>query len=206
MMNALILVDVQNDFLPGGALAVKDGDKIIPIINQLVKLPFDHIVATKDWHPAHHGSFATTHKKPLGEKISLMGIEQILWPDHCIQGSYGTEFPKQLDVSRVEEVFLKGIDKNYDSYSTFFDNGHKRSTGLEKYLLDLDVDVLYFAGLASDYCVKYSVLDARKLGFESYVITDAIRGVNLEIDDSEKAIDSMKQAGAHLTDSSKIKL
>lgn len=205
-MNALVLVDIQNDFLPGGALAVRDGDKILPVVNALLKLPFDHVIATKDWHPKDHGSFADVHGKKVGQIIKLQGIEQILWPVHCVQGSYGAEFSDQLHKDKIEEVFLKGIDKTCDSYSTFFDNGHKRSTGLEKYLLDNGVDTVYIAGLATDYCVKYSVMDAIKLGFTTYVITDAIKGVNISPNDSEKSLFAMKEAGAHLIKHDEIHL
>jgi nicotinamidase/pyrazinamidase len=196
--SALIVVDLQNDFLPGGPLAVKEGDTIIPMINDLVHHQFDVKVATKDWHPKDHGSFASSHNKKPGEIILLEGIEQILWPEHCIQGTKGSEFATGWDTNQIERIFYKGIDKTSDSYSTFFDNGHRRTTGLADYLKSKKISDIYIAGLATDYCVKYSVLDARRLGFNTYVITDACRGVNLKSDDSKQAFEEMHQAGAHL--------
>lgn len=204
VMTALLLVDLQNDFMPGGALAVSGGDEILPIVNRLILLPFDFIIATQDWHPAGHGSFASTHHKGAGEIISLNGIPQILWPDHCVQGTKGAEFHPEWDPSKVSRIFHKGIEKNIDSYSTFFDNGHLRSTGLSEYLHKNAIKKLFLAGLATDYCVKYSVLDACWLGFETYVIIDACRGVNLHSLDSEEAIEEMKRAGAHILLSEEI--
>jgi nicotinamidase/pyrazinamidase len=195
-MKALLLVDIQNDFLPGGALAVKEGDQIIPLINKLLEQNFDVIVATKDWHPADHGSFAAVHNKKPGDIINLYGLEQILWPVHCVQGSRGAEFSSKWNSSKVGKVFYKGTDKNIDSYSTFFDNGHLKSTELDTYLKEKKITDIYIAGLATDYCVKYSVLDAAELGYHSFVIADACRGVNLRPGDSERAIDEMRHAGA----------
>jgi nicotinamidase/pyrazinamidase len=202
-VRALILVDLQNDFMPGGALAVKQGNQILPVINALLQLPFDVVVATKDWHPAGHGSFASTHGKKAGEVIELDGIPQILWPDHCIQGTEGAEFHSGWDSSRVEHIFHKGIEKNVDSYSTFFDNENRRSTGLEDYLKKHNVNKVYLAGLATDYCVKYSVLDASQLGFETYVVIDGCRGVDLRPFDSESAVEEMKRV-AHVITSGEI--
>jgi nicotinamidase/pyrazinamidase len=187
-MDALIVVDIQNDFLPGGALAVKEGDKVIPVINRLLDMPFDFKLASQDWHPPHHGSFATTYKKQPGERVKLNGLEQILWPDHCVRGTYGSEFPKSLYSDKFDEIFHKGVDKNIDSYSTFFDNGHQKSTGLDDYLKSNEVTKIYIAGLATDYCVKYSVLDASKLNYEIYVVEDGCRGVNLKPNDSQEAL------------------
>ena len=197
-MKALIIVDLQNDFLPGGALGVNRGDEIIPIINKLLEYNFDVIVATKDWHPPDHGSFAATHKKQVGEHIILAGIYQILWPVHCVQWTQGAELTPLLHAQKIEKIFIKGTDKTIDSYSTFFDNGHKKSTGLEDYLKARNVKDIYIAGLTTDYCVKYSVLDAIKLGFNVYVIEDGCRGVDLQKGDSEKALDEMRQAGARI--------
>ncbi len=198
-MTALIIIDLQNDFLPGGSLAVPEGDKIIEGVNTLLDLPFDTIVATKDWHPSDHGSFADNHqdKKP-GDFIKLDGIDQILWPAHCVQESRGAEFPPKWHSERIHKVIHKGTERNIDSYSCFFDNGHKRSTGLEDYLKKQNAHSLYIAGLATDYCVKYSVLDALELGFDVTVITDACRGIDLEPGDVEKALQEMQNAGAHL--------
>lgn len=198
MKKALLIVDVQNDFLPGGALAVNEGDRIIPLINDLVTYPFDVIVATKDWHPANHGSFAETHQKIVGEHVVLGGIDQILWPTHCVQGGRGSEFAAGWDTTQIDKVIYKGIDPNIDSYSIFFDNGYRRSTGLENYLLEKGIKDLYIVGLATDYCVKYTVLDALRMGFRPYVIVDACRGVNLDPADTQRALEAMRIAGATL--------
>jgi nicotinamidase/pyrazinamidase len=197
-MKALLIVDLQNDFLPGGALEVKSGEEIIPIINKLVHFPFDIIVATKDWHPSDHRSFANNHHKKPGEHINLAGIDQILWPAHCIQGTKGSEFSKGWDTTCIDKVIYKGTDPMIDSYSTFFDNGHLKKTGLESYLKEKGVNEIYIAGLATDYCVKYSVLDSLQLGFITHVIIDACRGVNLHKDDSKEALQQMQRAGANL--------
>lgn len=201
---ALILVDLQQDFMPGGALAVKDGDLVIPVVNQLLNGPFEAIIATKDWHPKDHGSFSQTHNKAPGEVIDLDGLEQILWPVHCVENTPGAEFPPGFDVSKVDRVFYKGTEKNLDSYSTFFDNGKRKSTGLDKYLKEKGIKSVYIAGLATDYCVKYSVLDALKLGFNTYVVIDACRGINLHPDDTLRAIEEMIKYGAHIIPSEKI--
>lgn len=193
--NALILVDLQNDFFPQGALGIPSATEILPIIQQLLHIPFDHIIATKDWHPAHHCSFAKTHGKQPGDVVLLGKTEQILWPVHCVQGSTGADFYPGWDTSRVEQIIHKGTNPNIDSYSTFFDNCHEKETGLERYLKSNDVTNVYLAGLATDYCVKYSALDAVSLGFNTFVIIDACRGVNLSPDDVSHAITEMKQAG-----------
>lgn len=197
-MQTLIIVDVQNDFLPGGNLAISNGDKIIPLIRELVDYPFDLIVATKDWHPANHGSFANNHGKQVGEHVLLAGVDQILWPAHCIQGTWGAEFAPGWDSTNIDTIIYKGTDAGIDSYSTFYDNGHRKSTGLENYLQSKSAHELYIAGLATDYCVKFSVLDAIQLGFKPYVIVDACRGVNLKEDDTQRALDTMQKAGATL--------
>lgn len=197
-MKALLLVDLQNDFMPGGALAVDRADEIIPLINHLIELPFDLIIATKDWHPFDHGSFADNHDKQPGEHIILAGLDQVLWPRHCVQGSHGAEFAPGWNLTKIDKVIYKGIDKDIDSYSTFFDNGHRRSTGLDHYLKDKGIKELYIAGLATDYCVKYSVMDALHLGFNVYVIKEACRGVNLRSNDSKEAFEKMSCAGATL--------
>lgn len=179
-MKALLLIDIQNDFLPGGALAVPDGDVIIPIINQL-QPQFDLVIATQDWHPQGHKSFASNHAgKKVFEKIDLDGLEQVLWPDHCVQGTAGAEFSKQLDMKKVEAVFRKGTNADIDSYSGFYDNGHRKSTGLADYLRGKNIQQVYIAGLAGDYCVYYSAKDALKEGFDTYIIEDATRPINRE--------------------------
>ncbi|CCB86097.1 MULTISPECIES: bifunctional nicotinamidase/pyrazinamidase [Parachlamydia] len=205
-VNALLIVDIQNDFLPGGALPVKDGDQIIPVINQLIELPFSTIVATKDWHPHDHLSFAVHHNKSVGEHVKLLDIDQILWPVHCVQGTTGACFPDNLASHRFIRIFYKGTDKSIDSYSAFFDNGYFKSTGLEAYLKERGVQNVYVAGLTTDYCVKYSALDAENLGFQVYVVTDACKAVNLSPGDEEAALQAMKDAGVRLIKFSEINL
>jgi len=179
-MNALIIVDIQNDFLPGGALAVNKGDEIISIVNKLQKSGyFDLIIATQDWHPQDHGSFASNHpgKKPF-EKILLSELEQILWPDHCVQGTDGADFPKSLDINNIETIFRKGMDKDIDSYSGFFDNGKQKDTGLAAYLKGRNIGEVFITGLAGDFCVFYTALDAIESGFKTILIEDATRSIN----------------------------
>jgi len=203
-MNALILVDLQNDFLPSGALPVPRGDEVIPLANELQQR-FDLVVATKDWHPPDHGSFAANHPgTEPGDRIILDGIEQILWPEHCVQNTHGAEFAPLFDASRIAHVFHKGTERNIDSYSTFFDNAHRRHTGLAHYLEKRGVKNFYLMGLALDYCVKYSALDARQLGFDTHVILDGCRGIDLHAGDIDRALDEMKCAGAVLLNSSDL--
>ncbi|MEM7659145.1 MAG: bifunctional nicotinamidase/pyrazinamidase [Bacteroidota bacterium] len=204
MASALILVDVQNDFVPGGALAVEEGDQIIPLVNQLQQ-KFDLIVATQDWHPADHGSFATNHPdQQPGNVIDLHGLPQILWPVHCVQGEFGAEFVSSLDLSRVAKIFPKGTDVTIDSYSGFFDNGKRKSTGLHEYLQQQGVDAVYVLGLATDYCVKFTALDALELGLTTYLIEDASRGVNLQAGDVQRAVEEMATAGVQVIQSTKV--
>lgn len=203
-MKALLVVDLQNDFLPGGALAVKEGDVIIPVIDKLLHLPFDLKIASKDWHPKDHGSFAPMHNKEPGEHILLDGIDQILWPVHCVQGTRGAEFGPNWDDRQIQKIIYKGTDKNIDSYSTFYDNEHLKATGLHEYLKEHRICDIYVSGLATDYCVKYSVLDALKLGLNVFVIEDACRGVNLNPEDSQKALEEMRSAGAHIINSQQL--
>jgi nicotinamidase/pyrazinamidase len=205
-MNALIIVDLQNDFLPGGALSVPHGDEVIPIANELQQR-FALVLATQDWHPPDHGSFAPNHpgKKP-GDRIILDGIEQILWPVHCVQDTHGAEFAPSFDTNRIARIFHKGIDPRIDSYSTFFDNAHRRSTGLGEYLNERSVKNVYLLGLALDYCVKYSALDARQLGFSTHIIVDACRGIGLEPGDLDHALDEMKRTGTILLESGALPL
>lgn len=206
-MKALLIVDVQNDFLPGGPLGVPDGDKVIPVINSLLEKSFDFILATKDWHPVEHGSFASNHQglKP-GEHVELAGQDQILWPVHCVQETPGAEFAPGWDNGKVHKVFYKGTDKDVDSYSAFFDNAHLRATGLGDFLIENRVDELYIVGLATDYCVKYSVLDALKLGFTVYVIREGCKGIDLNEGDVKKALDEMQEAGARIISAEEIEL
>ncbi len=197
-MTALILVDIQNDFFPGGALAVPHGDDILPAVNALMQLPFDHIIATQDWHPKNHGSFAETHHKPIGSIIDLHGVRQILWPTHCVQNTHGSDFAKGWDHSKIHHVIRKGTDPTVDSYSAFFDNELKSSTGLEKFLKDKHIKTVVIAGLATDYCVKYSALDALNLGFKTIIVPAACRGVNLKPEDSQNALKEIEAVGASL--------
>ncbi len=202
MNRTLIVVDVQNDFLPGGSLEVREGDQVIPVINRLQE-QFDLVVATQDWHPENHGSFASNHegKQPL-EKTDLNGLEQILWPDHCIQESRGAEFAENLDMKRVEAIIRKGMDPGIDSYSGFYDNGHKKTTGLADYLRGRNMDELYVTGLAGDVCVYFTVLDALKEGFTTSLIIDATRPVNKKgFDDT---VNDMKNQGAQILKSAEI--
>lgn len=203
-MKALIIVDVQNDFLPGGALAVKNGDQIIPIINRLQK-KFSLIVATQDWHPDNHGSFAANHAGvEVGEFVSLNGVKQILWPVHCVQESKGAEFHYDLNRNNWSKIIQKGTNPLVDSYSGFFDNNRNGDTGLSDYLKSEGVREIYICGLAADYCVKFTVLDGIDEGFTTYLIQDATKAVNLQEGDFEKALEEMEDQGAILTDSSKI--
>lgn len=196
MKKALLLIDIQHDFLPGGALEVKEGDQIIPVANHLMQEDMDLILATKDWHPQNHGSFADNHEnKHPGEQIILQGVEQILWPRHCVQHSSGAEFPEELNKEAIEKVFYKGTDPMVDSYSAFFDNGRKVSTGLHDFLQTEGVNELHVVGLAADYCVKFSVLDALELGYKVILYKDGTRGVNLAPGDTEKAFEEMTKKG-----------
>ena len=195
MKQALILVDIQYDFLPGGALAVKEGDQIIPIVNDLMS-EFTQIYATQDWHPQDHGSFAANHSdKRIGEIIDLNGLPQVLWPVHCVQNSHGASLSDQLDLSRIDKIFQKGTDKTIDSYSGFFDNGKRKATGMGAFLKAQKIDTLTIVGLATDYCVKYTAMDAVDLGFSVRLVLDASRGVELQEGDVSKAIQEMKAHG-----------
>ena len=178
MTKALIIVDMQNDFLPGGALAVAGGDEIIPEINRLSEL-YDLVVATQDWHPGNHGSFASQHQgaKPY-DTGELAGMPQVLWPDHCVQGSFGAQLSGFLNQKHVEAVFRKGMDPEIDSYSAFFDNGRRKATGLEGYLLGRGVTQVHICGLAADFCVWFTAQDAISLGFDAVILQDAVRAIN----------------------------
>ena len=200
-MKALVIVDVQNDFCPGGSLAVPEGDRVVPIINGLMPR-FDLVVAAQDWHPADHGSFAANHpgRKP-GEVIELDGLEQLLWPVHCVQGTAGAELHPELNRAGITRVFQKGIDRNVDSYSGFFDNGRRQATGLGDYLRQQGVTDVCVCGLATDYCVKATALDALELGFATCLVEDACRGVDLSPGDVERAIAHMAEAGVRVVQS-----
>ncbi len=202
-MKALVLVDLQNDFCPGGSLAVKEGDRIIPLINKLQN-QFELIIATQDWHPKDHLSFASNHQKKVGEVVDLEGLPQILWPDHCVQQSCGAEFVASLETKKINRVFQKGMDRRIDSYSGFFDNGHRKSTGMGEYLKKKRVTEVYVVGLATDYCVKFTALDALRSGFETTLIEDACRGVDLKPGDIQKAVDEMRKNGVKIIHSQDV--
>ncbi|HUF17001.1 MAG TPA: bifunctional nicotinamidase/pyrazinamidase [Thermoanaerobaculia bacterium] len=204
MTKALIMVDIQNDFMPGGALPTREGDAIVEVVNRL-QPHFPLVFATQDWHPQNHGSFASNHPgKTPGEVIDLGGIQQVLWPDHCVQETQGAEFHPDLDVDRIEAVIRKGTDPAIDSYSGFFDNAHRKATGLEEQLRSRDVTDVCVVGLATDYCVRFTTLDALALGFKVAVVRDACRGVELQDGDIESAFEEMRTTGAEIVGSSQI--
>ena len=202
-MKALLIIDVQNDFCPGGALEVPNGDAVVPVINRLSE-QFDIVLQTQDWHPEGHSSFASSHeaKEPF-QTIEMPYGEQTLWPDHCVQGSEGAEFHPDLNTTRTQLVVRKGFRKSIDSYSAFYENDNATTTGLAGYLREREVDTIYAAGLATDFCVKWSVLDGRKEEFEVIVVEDAVRGIDIE-GSIAQAWDEMKQAGAGRTTSSEL--
>lgn len=204
---ALLLVDLQNDFCEGGALAVAQGAQTVNIANRLIALfqsQGKKIVATQDWHPADHGSFASVQNTGPFQQGSLAGLAQTWWPDHCIQQSQGAEFHPQLNIAAASHITQKGCQQEIDSYSAFFDNGHRHDTGLDSWLRQHYVSQLVIMGLATDYCVKYTVLDALNLGYQVTVVTDGCRGVNLQPTDSEQALQQMEQAGARLMTSTAL--
>ncbi len=203
-MKALILVDLQNDFLPGGALAVPEGHQVIPIANKLQAV-FPIVVATQDWHPANHGSFTASHPgKQVFEQVDLNGLPQTLWPVHCVQGTWGAELAAALNHAGIAKIFPKGTDPGIDSYSGLFDNGHRKSTGLGEWLRAQGVNEVFLCGLATDYCVKHTALDAAQVGFKTRLIQDACRGVNLRPDDVQSAIEEMKRAGVVIVQSAEL--
>ena len=203
-MRALVLVDLQYDFLPGGALQVAHGDDTLAVARRMIRR-FDTVVATQDWHPREHGSFAANHPgtQPY-QVIDLNGLSQTLWPVHCVQGSRGAELHDSLDRSRITHVFRKGTDPGIDSYSGLHDNGRRRSTGMGEWLRERGVTELYVLGLATDYCVKFTALDARTDGFDVWLIADGCRGVELAPGDSDKAIAAMRDAGITIVESGDI--
>ena len=193
---ALILIDMQYDFLPGGSLAVPDGNEVIPVINR-IQHDFDLVVATQDWHPDGHRSFASSHPgKKEYDVISLRGQNQVLWPDHCVQGSQGAELTNLLDWRQVAAIFRKGMDPMVDSYSGFYDNHRLNRTGLAGYLRELKVTDIYVAGLAADYCVYYTARDGQELGFNAHFVENATKAIAKETYD--KALDDMKTRGVEI--------
>lgn len=197
MKSALLLVDIQNDFCPGGALPVPEGHLIVPVVNTLMEL-FPVVVATRDWHPPGHISFASRYAKPVMETVDTPYGPQILWPDHCVQGSRGAEFHPALTTAPIRHIVYKGTHPEIDSYSTFFDNARRQQTDLHHYLQEAGVTDLYLCGLATDYCVLYSALDALDLGYATFVVEDACRGVNVDPEDSAKALEIIVAAGGRL--------
>jgi len=194
---ALVVIDLQNDFCPGGALAVTGGDEIVPLVNDMIRNT-EHVVLTQDWHPAGHSSFASSHQgsKPF-EAITMPYGEQTLWPDHCIQGSLGADFHSGLAWTKAELVVRKGFRSAIDSYSAFFENDHKTPTGLAGYLKERGIGAITLVGLATDFCVAYSALDAVKHGLETTVRLDACRGINLN-GSVEAMVKRMREAGVKL--------
>ncbi|MCG2459529.1 bifunctional nicotinamidase/pyrazinamidase [Flavobacteriaceae bacterium F89] len=193
-MKALLIIDVQNDFMPGGALPVPKGDRVVPVINRLQKR-FDLVVATQDWHPKGHSSFASAHEeKEVFDVLKIHGLDQVLWPDHCVQESTGAEFHPQLQTSKIESIFRKGTSQEIDSYSGFYDNAHLKSTGLSGYLKDKGVSEIYIAGLAGEFCVYFSVQDALAEGFSAVLIEDATKPLDREAFEAAK-IDILRKGG-----------
>jgi len=202
-MKALLIVDIQNDFCPGGALAVPGGDKIVPVINKLID-KFDAIIQTQDWHPEGHSSFASSHegKNPY-DTIEMEYGTQVLWPDHCVQGSEGADFHPNLNIKKSQVIIRKGFRKEIDSYSTFFENDQKTTTGLTGYLNQRDITDLYTVGLATDFCVKWSILDGIDEGFNMHIVEDAVKGIDLD-GSVDQAWKEMKEKGVKITSSEEI--
>lgn len=195
---ALLVIDVQHDFLPGGALGVREGDQVVAPINALMA-DFDLVVATQDWHPVDHGSFAANHAgRSPGEVIDLDGLQQVLWPTHCVEGTRGADFATGLRVEQFDRVFRKGTDPRVDSYSGLFDNGHRRATGLADFLRERGVREVSICGIATDYCVKFTALDAVDEGFDVMLLAGACRGVDLAPGDVGSAIEAMRAAGVRI--------
>ena len=201
-MRVMIVVDIQNDFLPGGALEVPRGNEIVGLVNSLMP-HFDLVVATQDFHPENHGSFGQNDAE-IGTLVDLNGLEQILWPIHCVEGTNGAEFSDELRLADIDKVVLKGTDVGVDSYSGFFDNGRKNATELHEYLQEQGVEEAFIVGLATDYCVKFTALDAAELGYRTFLIKDACRGVNLQEGDVERALEQMVEAGVNVVNSNEL--
>ncbi len=208
MKRAFLVIDIQNDFCEGGSLAVPGASEIIPIVNNLIKkfkASGGLIVATKDWHPQTHKSFASNSGGAVGEIGELNGLPQIWWPDHCVQNTAGSDFHPKLQKDYIDVIVYKGTNPEVDSYSSFFDNAKLEKTNLDVILKEKGINTIYIVGLATDYCVKFSALDGIDIGYDVYVVEDGCRGVNLSPDDSRNAIEEMKLKGAKIIKSSDIK-
>ena len=202
---ALIIVDVQNDFCPGGALAVAGGDAIIPVVNEIAP-GFDLVVATRDWHPRGHVSFASAHKgHRTGDQIQVDGEAQVLWPDHCVQGTSGADFHPDLDTRPVNLILHKGTSRELDSYSGFLETDHRTSTGLAAYLRGVEVSEVTVCGLATDYCVLFTALDSVESGFATRLVIDAVRGIDQPEGNLDRALDAMREAGVTFVDSARLR-
>lgn len=203
-MDALIVVDLQNDFMDDGALPVDGAYEVVSVANDAMKR-FDIVIATQDWHPAEHGSFASNHAgMEPGQVIDLDGLSQVLWSVHCVQDDAGSEFVNGLDTEQFTEVFRKGTDPAIDSYSGFFDNGHRKSTGLTDWLRDRGVENVFVLGVATDYCVKFTALDAAEQGFSTSLILDGCAGVDLKPGDIDRAVADMRAAGVRIVQSNDL--
>lgn len=200
---ALLVIDVQNDFIPGGQLAVPEGDRIVPLINRLAE-QFKQVVIAQDWHPAGHASFASSHpgRQPY-EVIQLPYGEQTLWPDHCIQGSRGADFHSGLNLPHAQLIIRKGCNPDIDSYSAFLEADRATTTGLAGYLKERGIDTVYMVGLALDFCVMFSALDARAAGFNTFVVLDACRAIDMN-GSLASAIERMQVAGVGLIQSTEL--
>jgi nicotinamidase/pyrazinamidase len=190
-----LVIDVQNDFCPGGSLAVKDGDQVVPVINLCSRF-FDRVIATQDWHPQNHVSFAVNHPgRKIHDVVEVYGVKQVLWPPHCVQGTRGADFHAALNTENFSLLFRKGMDPSIDSYSAFMENDKKTVTGLDGYLRGLHIRDVYISGLATNYCVLYSALDAVSMGFRTHLILDACRGIDIPAGSVEQSIIIMKERG-----------
>lgn len=205
MKKALLLVDIQNDFLPGGSLPVQKGYEVIPVANRAIPF-FEIVLAIQDWHPANHCSFISQHLgHKAGDVILINSLPQTLWPDHCLQNTHGAKLASELNSKPILRIFRKGTDKDFDSYSGFYDNALRKSTGLGEYLIEMDIEEITIIGLTTEYCVNFTALDALALGLKPRVILEGIRGVELMHGDCVKALDKMRSAGVILQSISELK-
>lgn len=195
---ALIVVDVQNDFCPGGSLAVTDGNSVVPVINSIAPM-FHTVIATQDWHPVNHSSFASNNEGTVVYQVKeINGTFQVMWPDHCVQGTHGAAFHSELATDCFSAIIRKGTQPEVDSYSAFTENDRKTVTGLRGYLQDRGVRKVYVAGLATDYCAAYTAMDAKAAGFEVYLVADACRGVDVPQGSVDTAISEMREMDIHI--------